>query len=426
LGIHQVAVNLSSPPAEAFISVGDITGKKSIFERGNKFFELSNHLGNVLVVVSDRKTSLANTGNTALVSRYRPVVVSVQDYYAFGMVMPQRQFSAGAYRYGFNGKENDNEVSGSGNQYDYGFRIYNPRLGRFLSTDPLFKSYPELTPYQFASNTPIKAIDLDGLEAKGPEISFGERMQLGLAYLIVKFGELGNQMQERDGYERGSNSEGIAYAMENFGNQIMFVHGHMEMQQSALSGQKGNPTASSTIRTQGEVFSTNKLPSQVYKSFWSLNNGRLSNNPVKSKPFSLINVGDALDAGDVVRDANNIIVGRAHLSAGEAHLWIKTKGTSFEGRGADVFASLVKKLEEYDDVTSIAGIWSKGDMGDNLKTFTKLLGENKSTKEAAFGTFTGKVARRLGYTEVSVSSILRDSEGNITNVNLSFSKHKGK
>jgi hypothetical protein len=35
---------------------------------------------------------------------------------------------------------------------------------RFLSVDPLTKSYPELTPYQFASNTPIRAIDLDGLE----------------------------------------------------------------------------------------------------------------------------------------------------------------------------------------------------------------------------------------------------------------------
>jgi hypothetical protein len=43
-------------------------------------------------------------------------------------------------------------------------RIYDPRLGKFLSADPLVKEYPELTPYQFASNSPIQAIDLDGLE----------------------------------------------------------------------------------------------------------------------------------------------------------------------------------------------------------------------------------------------------------------------
>ena len=36
---------------------------------------------------------------------------------------------------------------------------------RFLSVDPIGRKYPELTPYQFASNTPIQAIDLDGLEA---------------------------------------------------------------------------------------------------------------------------------------------------------------------------------------------------------------------------------------------------------------------
>lgn len=70
----------------------------------------------------------------------------------------------GLYRYGFNGKENDNEVKGDGNQQDYGFRIYDPRAGRFLSVDPLAKSYPELTPYQFGSNRPIDGIDLDGLE----------------------------------------------------------------------------------------------------------------------------------------------------------------------------------------------------------------------------------------------------------------------
>ncbi len=78
------------------------------------------------------------------------------------------------YRFGFNGKENDNEIKGEGNQQDYGMRIYDPRLGRFLSSDPIANKYPELTPYQFASNTPIRAIDLDGLEAA--IISFGYRV----------------------------------------------------------------------------------------------------------------------------------------------------------------------------------------------------------------------------------------------------------
>ena len=56
-----------------------------------------------------------------------------QDYYPFGMLMPSRIFSSDKYRFGFNGKENDNEVKGTGDQQDYGMRIYDPRLGKFLS-----------------------------------------------------------------------------------------------------------------------------------------------------------------------------------------------------------------------------------------------------------------------------------------------------
>lgn len=75
-----------------------------------------------------------------------------------------RKFTQGSskYKYGFNGKENDKDA-GEGIQ-DYGMRIYDSRLGRFLSVDPITKKYPELTPYQFASNRPIDGIDQDGLE----------------------------------------------------------------------------------------------------------------------------------------------------------------------------------------------------------------------------------------------------------------------
>jgi len=79
--------------------------------------------------------------------------------------MPGRKYNSAEYRYGFNGKEKDDEGEfGSITNYDYGFRIYNPAIGRFLSVDPLTKGYPMLTPYQFASNSPIANIDLDGLE----------------------------------------------------------------------------------------------------------------------------------------------------------------------------------------------------------------------------------------------------------------------
>jgi RHS repeat-associated protein len=81
------------------------------------------------------------------------------------MPMPKRSYTGESYRFGFNGKENDKEWGGGGLTQDYGFRLYNPALGKFLSVDPLFNGYPWFTPYQFAGNMPIWAIDLDGLEA---------------------------------------------------------------------------------------------------------------------------------------------------------------------------------------------------------------------------------------------------------------------
>jgi len=94
-------------------------------------------------------------------------LASIKKYYPFGSVMPNRKNgSALGYRYGFNGKENDPESVGTNNgTQDYGMRIYNPSLGKFLSVDPISSKFPMLSPYQFASNTPIWAIDLDGLEA---------------------------------------------------------------------------------------------------------------------------------------------------------------------------------------------------------------------------------------------------------------------
>jgi RHS repeat-associated protein len=85
----------------------------------------------------------------------------VQDYYAFGMQMPGRK-SSGGYRYGFNGKENDNEVKGEGNQQDYGMRIYDGRIGKFLSVDPLASKFPWQSPYCAMDNNPILKNDPTG------------------------------------------------------------------------------------------------------------------------------------------------------------------------------------------------------------------------------------------------------------------------
>ncbi len=83
--------------------------------------------------------------------------------------MPSRKYqsvtlsSAEGYRYGFNGKEKDKDIN-SLTAYDYGFRIYNPAIGKFLSVDPISSNFPWNSPYSYAEGDPVNYEDLDGLE----------------------------------------------------------------------------------------------------------------------------------------------------------------------------------------------------------------------------------------------------------------------
>lgn len=63
-------------------------------------------------------------------------------------------------RFGYNGAEHEDDLTGG--DYDFGARIYDPRLGRFLSIDPLTKNYPFFSGYLFARNCPIKLLDISG------------------------------------------------------------------------------------------------------------------------------------------------------------------------------------------------------------------------------------------------------------------------
>lgn len=67
-----------------------------------------------------------------------------------------------AYPFSFNGMEQDNEINGSGNVYDFGARIYDSRLGKWFSCDPMQEKYPNYSPYNYSLNSPVMLGDPDG------------------------------------------------------------------------------------------------------------------------------------------------------------------------------------------------------------------------------------------------------------------------
>jgi len=130
---------------------------------GFRSYELSNHLGNVMAVVSDRKITVdGNSDGTA--DYFTGEVLNASDYYAFGAQMPGRNFTSEAYRYGFQGQEKDDEVKGEGNSLNFEYRMHDARIGRFFAVDPLANDYPWNSPYAFSENTVINAVELEGLE----------------------------------------------------------------------------------------------------------------------------------------------------------------------------------------------------------------------------------------------------------------------
>ncbi|MBN4061764.1 hypothetical protein JYU20_01025, partial [Bacteroidales bacterium AH-315-I05] len=130
---------------------------------GKTRYELTNYLGNVNAVVSDRKIAIEEAGSTGVIDFYEADVYSASDYFPFGMEMTGRNFvGASGYRFGFNGMEGDGEWSGSGNHYTTMFRQYDPRLGKWLTRDPV--NYPWQSTYAAFNNNPIVFNDPLGLE----------------------------------------------------------------------------------------------------------------------------------------------------------------------------------------------------------------------------------------------------------------------
>jgi RHS repeat-associated protein len=111
----------------------------------------------VLAVVTDRK--LVHCSGEELMC-FEAQVVSVTDYYPFGMEIKERSWSVSSYRYGFNGQEKDDEVSGAGNSYTAEYWQYDSRLGRRWNVDPVYVH--SKSNYCAFSNRPVIMIDPNG------------------------------------------------------------------------------------------------------------------------------------------------------------------------------------------------------------------------------------------------------------------------
>ncbi len=205
--LHHTAYNTSGAlPAQVY-RIAPRTGGIFTREIGTKRYEIKDHLGNVRAVVSDVRKPVDITGDIDNWT-WQADVTDHFSYYPFGMLEPGRQkrlntVDAGGYRFGFNGMEADDEIAGTKNQYTTEFRMYDSRIGRWWSVDPLFKKYPWQSPYVAFDNNPISMIDPSGAGAK----------------VTFKKDEDGNYMKDEDGNYM-VNVEADIYIYKNEGEDI--------------------------------------------------------------------------------------------------------------------------------------------------------------------------------------------------------------
>ena len=202
------------------------------------------------------------------------------------MLIDSRSYSSGTgYRYGFNGKYKDNEISGNGNQYDYGFRIYNPRLGKFLSVDPLTNNYAFYTPYAYAGNKPIKFMDLDGLETYDPDLGWmqEEKLKPDQAIKVYKKQEL--IAKQTNKIQNSFPLQGEYTAMQrvlDYDLDDISFHKSSENKITVYVSQNGVVTELGYFYTETSSFkdySLGYLPkSAIYKAITS------NNNPISGQP----------------------------------------------------------------------------------------------------------------------------------------------
>ncbi len=133
---------------------------------GMKEYALTDHLGNVLVTVLDRKVGHQPVGATQY-DYWMADIASAQDYFPYGMLMMNRYTTGNKFRFGFNGIEKTDEVAGIGNHYTALYGEYDPRVVTRWNTDP--KPIVGISPYAMFSGNPIKFNDvlLDSIGIKG-------------------------------------------------------------------------------------------------------------------------------------------------------------------------------------------------------------------------------------------------------------------
>jgi RHS repeat-associated protein len=282
-----------------------------------------------------------------------------------------------AYRYGFNGMEKDDELKGSGNSYDFGARIYDPRVGRWLAVDPFDYHYSNTSPYGFALNSPLMFVDPDGKKViihytnekgKHKKLKLKNMNQLKEDYSNAFVNEVMGVLRTADelGLEEVQDmvtrkeSVGIYYkenirggaAFEKNGGENPYIMWDPAMSDLLISKEDAQKMHDAVLQFEGENGDTPRPDSKAYQAYVDKKNEFLD--PIRN---------------EIVNNSKNLIEPDEFLIHELGH-WL-----DFLGDGIKIF---VEEDERYSDDSEDALMDNKNekDVIDGIeKKYTKLKGK---------------------------------------------------
>lgn len=311
-------------------------------------------------------------------------------YYAFGLVMrgswndsQQNGSDSSSNRYKYNGKELNTELG----LYEYGFRWYDPVIGRFTGVDPISDKFPHVSTYNYAENEPVGSIDLNGLQRlKVTGLSAGGRLYTHypntrlpnnftqfMAILAHPIEAVQTGVDESYGSRNISTTAGRS--TQNLGN-------------AATIGEGGSGKGKNAFRhALWSAMINQSFGHHIWKDFTEAHEGVGLNESAKvdfSQPFS-----GSPDIADSVVDILNNAVGADIATANP------------EASAAELSAMIL-------DVYSSEGLWTVTEVNGNISiTRSKISKEQRQSAQSILDVLT-----EHGFTQEQLkqlNSVLRDS-----------------
>ncbi len=348
-------------------------------------FNYTDHLGNVRLTYAD--------SNEDGVIDSTSEIISEKHYYPFGLQhsgyndVVTSNSNSNAENFNYLGQEQQTELGL--NWLTFRYRNYMPEIGRFFGSDPITEEFFSISNYQFAHNSPIWKIELEGLEGEiSPNIpravDIPNHEPVSVRNLRQRFNTPMIRTVE-------STATGIKNGSKEFGKQVIRYGTPVEDIYGAISGRDFDGNNYNRFEAAGWAI-VGFVPGAKLGKLGKL--GKVINKADNAIQYS-------------IRGTENIVSGGAKLDGGILKLDFNVPdGMKGQGVGTEMFKDALKTFG--DDIKGVEGLWTYGADGkisDNLSSFINnvdWMGGSMTPEQAAFNTWTGRQAKKNGFDQVEV------------------------